>query len=284
VACRQTTATQWHPDWDLVQKRDRLIGVSMTGVEDAFDVLNWDEQMIEDFYNWAADIVRDEADKYNAHLGIERSKRVTLVKPEGTLSQLPTVSSGIGKAYAPYYLRRVRFSSLDPLAVALEKLGVPVVPENEQGDNLFDEKCNTWVFTFPIKTNAKIRAIDEPVESQFERYVRIQNSYVREGYNASNTIMVSPDEWDKVPQLIYNNWDKIIGVTFLPRFDPREGGKAAYPNMPYEPCEQHEYEELFADLPKLSENELIELVAQYEHVEEEQSLEDSCSTGMCPVR
>ena len=284
IGCRQTTATQWHPEWDKVQKRDRLLGVSMTGVEDAFDVLNWTEQQQIDFYNWAADIVRDEADKYNEHLGIERSTRVTLVKPEGTLSQLPTVSSGIGKAYAPYYLRRVRFSRLDPLAIALHESGFLVVPENGQGDDLFSEQCNTWVFTFPIKTNATMRAIDEPIDSQFQRYLNVQTSYVREGYNASNTMTVSHDEWDEAAELVYKHWDDIIGITFLPRFDPREGGNAAYPNMPYEPCEAEEYQQLSSALPKLSESQIIELIARYEQSDEEQLIEDDCATGACPIR
>ena len=30
------------PKWDKVQKRDRLLGVSMTGIMDAFDALGWE--------------------------------------------------------------------------------------------------------------------------------------------------------------------------------------------------------------------------------------------------
>jgi hypothetical protein len=83
---------------------------------------------------------------------------------------------------------------------------------------------------------------------------------------------------------VHEHWGSIIGITFLPRFDPREGGKAAYPNMPYEPCEEHEYIEYSKQLPKLTENDLIRLVASFEQQAEEQTLDDACSTGACPVR
>jgi adenosylcobalamin-dependent ribonucleoside-triphosphate reductase len=281
---RISTITQWHPEWDKVQKSQRLLGVSMTGIMDTVDRLKWTKEQLEDFLKVSADIVRQEADKYHKELGIERSARVSLFKPEGTLSQLPTVSSGIHRSYAESYYRRIRFSSQDPLALALYDLNIPVVPENSQGDKLFDEKCNTWVFTFPVKTNAEIRAIDESSIDQLERYKLAMTTYVRDGHNCSVTITVADNEWEEVTKWIYNNWDYCIGLTLLPKFDPVEGGKAMYPNMPYEPCTLDDYNNLKSKLPVLKEEELINLVSNYESNYEEQKLDSSCDTGSCPVR
>lgn len=251
---------------------------------DAGERFNWDTEGLRNLLDISADIVRDEADKYHTELGIERSARVTLFKPEGTLSQLPTVSSGIHRSYAQTYYRRIRFSSQDPLALALYDLNIPVVPENSQGDKLFSEQCNTWVFTFPVKTDAKIRAIDESAIDQLERYKLAMTTYVRDGHNCSITITVDPNEWDDVTKWIYDNWDYCIGLTLLPRFDPQEGGKVLYPNMPYETCLLEEYQQLKSTLPNLKEEELINVISRYESKYEEQKLDSSCDTGSCPVR
>lgn len=284
VGSRITTITQWHSNWDKVQKEQRLLGVSMTGVMDLVDKLKWNEKQLKYFLLRSAELVRREADNYHEELGIERSARVTLFKPEGTLSQLPTVSSGIHRSYAETYYRRIRFSSQDPLALALYDLNIPVVPENSQGNKLFDEKCNTWVFTFPVKTDAEIRAIDESAIDQLERYKLAMTTYVRDGHNCSVTITVADNEWEEVTKWIYDNWDNCIGLTLLPRFDPVEGGKAMYPNMPYEPCSVNDYQQLKNKLPQLKEEELIKLLSTYESSFEEQKLDSSCDTGSCPVR
>lgn len=284
LGTRITLADQWHPEWDKTQKRDRLLGVSMTGVMDAFDLLEWDYEQQKYFFQWCKEVVIKAADNYHDYLGINRSARVCLFKPEGSISQLPTVSSGIHRAYAPYYLRRVRFSKADPLAKVLLDLGLKPVPENGQGDDLFGEICNTWVFTFPIKTNAKIRAIDESVIDQLERYRLAQTNYADRGHNVSCTITVAPDAYETAANWVNDNWDDIIGIAFLPRFDPVEGGKASYPLMPYEPCDQETYETLKSQLPILSQSDIIKKLSEIEKGFEEQELEKGCSTGACPIR
>ncbi|MFM6137258.1 MAG: hypothetical protein ACKPCP_24435, partial [Sphaerospermopsis kisseleviana] len=81
-----------------------------------------------------------------------------------------------------------------------------------------------------------------------------------------------------------DNWDSIIGVAFLPRFDPMEGSKASYHPMPLEPCDQETYEKLKAALPIFSQLEIIQKLSEIEKGFEEQELEKGCFTGACPVR
>ena len=284
VASRQTTATQWHPEWDKVQKQQRLLGVSITGIMDAVELLGWTNKELEQFFIKSKEYVRKVADEYHKELGIERSARVTLVKPEGSISKLTGVSEGIHRAYAPYFINRIRFSSNDPLAKVLFNEGVPVCPENGQGTDLFSKECNTWVFTFAAKSATKVRYIDEDAITQLERYKLVQQHWVDGGHNCSITVSVYPHEWDDVIKWVYDNWEYVIAVSFLERFDPTEGSNTVYPNIPKETCTYEKYLEVDALLPNLTEDELIEGIAEFELEDNEYSLDSSCDSGFCPTR
>ena len=48
---------------------------------------------------------------------------------------------------------------------------------------------------------------------QLELYKLVMKNYV--DHNASNTIHVRENEWEEVERWVFNNWDDIVGVTFL---------------------------------------------------------------------
>jgi ribonucleoside-diphosphate reductase alpha chain/ribonucleoside-triphosphate reductase len=279
MASRITTVTLWDEAWDEVQKRDRLLGVSLTGIVEAFHALDWNFEQQEEFFRDAKKCVRGAADVYHEYLGIPRSLLVTTIKPSGTLSQLPTVSSGIHAPYAPYYMRRVRVSSHDPLAKALRDMGYPCSPENGQGDDL--EFCTTWVFSFAVKTNAKFRAIDESALTQLERYQMAMDNYVE--HNCSVTISFRPFEIDAIAEWLSKdeNWKSYVGVSFLPAFDD---SNSPYPLMPYQTCTEEAYNQYWSHHKPMVEDELIGRISQYEKEADEYSLEQDCSSGSCPVR
>lgn len=296
MGSRITNVNMWHPKWDFTQKRDRLLGVSLTGQVEAWDTLGWgykldsdgnylyeNDDKISEVLKSAGQTARAEADSYHNEMGIPKSVLVTTGKPSGTIAQLPTVSSGIHRPYAPYYLRRIRISRFDPVAKSLRKLGVPVVPENSQGNDLDGEQCNTWVFTFPMKTSAPIRAIDEKAIDQLERYKQIMQTYIE--HNQSITVTCAPEEWNEVAEWLAQpeNWDNTIGVSFLPRWDPVAGGTASYPNLPYQPSTKEEYEELSQQI-SFTEEELINLISEFEKTDYEEAELDADCVGFCPVR
>lgn len=278
VGSRITLVDMWDKDWDYVQKRDRLLGVSLTGIVEAYNALNDTEKL-----NWSYYITelrkaaRNEADLYHDALGIPRSYLVTTLKPEGTLSQLPTVSSGVHAPYAPYYTRRIRISKRDPIANALLDLGLVPVPENGQGDDIHADECNTWVFSFSVKTKAQIRSIDESAIEQLERYKFFMKNWAE--HTVSVTITVAENEWDGVVNWVWENWEYCIGIAFLPRFDPAELD-SPYPNMPYESSTESDYKPL-----EISESQLVSLISKYETEYEEYELDASCGgLTACPVR
>ena len=82
------------PAWDSQQKKDRLVGVSLTGWKDMVDILGMSKEEESELRQFLKKVVREEVDSYAETLGINKPLLATTVKPEGTLSQLPTVSSG----------------------------------------------------------------------------------------------------------------------------------------------------------------------------------------------
>lgn len=255
------------PEWNKMQARDRLIGVSFTGWQDMINATRMepdDEVLLARKMRKAA---QNAAYTYADSLKSNRPELVTSIKPEGTLSQLPTVSSGLHFSHSPYYIRRVRINSADPLVKVCEELGYPIFPE--VGQDI--ETCRTKVVEFPVKAPEGRTKYNVSALEQLEIYKMFMEEYV--DHNASNTISVRNDEWDDVIKWVYENWDSIIGITFISLDD------SFYQLLPYEAITKEEYQNRKATMRPFN----PELLLKYEHREEE-IIDDGCSTGICPIR
>lgn len=272
IGMRQTNVTWSLPKWDEVHKRDRLLGVSITGLMDALDELSWEFDSYEAISLWKflKQAANDEATRYAFEMRIPRPLLVTLLKPEGSISQLMTCSPGIHRVWAPYYIRTIRISDGDPVCKALQSLGVPNEPDIEKPERI--------VFSFPIKSKAKQAANDEPARRQLERYLTLMKHYV--DHNASCTINVGPHEWEELENMIYENWDN-IGAIALANKSLDEN--TTYKQLPYQQISEIQYNEWVQRMPDMS--NLEEIVAKFEQEEElYEIIEDTCSSGVCPVR
>ena len=237
---RMTLVTLELPEWDKVQKRDRLIGTSLTGVKDALDILGYDHNDEKELITMLGNASRDEAIKYAHKLRVQTPLLSTTVKPEGTLSQVFSgVSSGLHLSHSPYYIRRIRINAADPLAKTVKELGWTINPEVGTPGATFEEKmqnARTLVIDFPVASGAKKTKFDTDVKEQLDTYFMYQKYYT--DHNSSNTITVRPDEWDTARNTIYDRWDDFVGVSFL----QLDGG--SYALAPYEACTKEEYEKL----------------------------------------
>lgn len=256
-------------EWNEVNKEDRLTGCSITGVMDFKNATKMDD---DDFAVLLRDlriVAKAEANALADDFHMNRPKLVTAIKPSGTISQLPTVSSGVHFSHSPYYLRRVRVNAKDPLALAMTAANFPWEPEvGTTRDNY-----STQVFEFPVKAPEGRTKYDVSAIEQLELYKLIMENYI--DHNASNTIHVRPDEWDAVEEWVYNNWDSIVGVTFLSLDD------SFYQLMPYEAITEEKYVELLAKQPKFNPS----ILKQYEKFDEEfDILDEDCEGGACPIR
>lgn len=228
------------PHWDFVQKRDRLIGTSLTGVKDAIDRVGYsfdDEKRIIKKLKDASD---DESINYSKKLRINVPLLTTTVKPEGTLSQVcGSVSSGLHLSHSEYFIRRIRINACDPLAKTVMELGWSINPEVGTKGDTYEEKmknARTLVIDFPVYSGSKKTKSDSSVKEQLDTYFSYQKLYT--SHNSSNTITVKPDEWKELEQIIYENWDNFVGVSFM----QLDGG--TYELAPYQECDKKTYEEL----------------------------------------
>lgn len=255
--------------WNTVQQRDRLLGCSLTGWQDMVNATNMSREeqtaLLTELRETAHRAAREIADR----LGGKTPLLVTTIKPEGTLSLLPTVSSGVHYSHSPYYIRRVRINAADPLCKVCEDLGYPVFPEVGQDP----EDPTTKVVEFPVKAPAGRVKGDVSAIEQLENYKMFMKYYV--DHNCSITVHVRDNEWEEVEQWVWDNWEDVVALSFLSYDD------SFYEMMPYEAIEQEEYERRKETLKPFNPS----LLSRYEREEMELDAGDSeCANGVCPVR
>lgn len=255
--------------WNQVQQRDHLLGCSLTGWQDMINATGMEReaqiQLLEKLRHAAHEAAQD----FAARLGDTAPLLITTIKPEGTLSLLPTVSNGVHYSHSPYYIRRIRISASDPLCKVCEDLGYPVLPEVGQDR----ENPTTKVVEFPVKAPVGLVKADVSAIQQLENYKMFMKHYV--DHNCSITIHVRDGEWEDVEQWVWDNWDEIVALSFLSYDDN------FYELLPYEEIDQEEYERRKAAMAPFNPS----LLTKYEHEETELDLGDAeCANGVCPVR
>ncbi|HPE69451.1 MAG TPA: ribonucleoside-triphosphate reductase, adenosylcobalamin-dependent [Thermotogota bacterium] len=266
---RMTNVHMELPNWDAQQKKYRLTGCSLTGWQDMVNATGMETAQeistLQALRKAAVQAVED----YAVELNVSPSRLVTTLKPEGTLSQLPTVSSGIHYSHSPYFIRRVRISSTDPLVKVAEELEWPVLPEVGQDP----ESCVTKVIEFPVKAPEGRTKYDVPALEQLENYKMFMEHYVQ--HNVSITVSVRPHEWEEVEQWLWDNWDSVVAISFLPLED------SVYDLLPYEAISAEEYQKRLAQMKPF----VPSLITRYEKEQQEYDVgDDGCETGICPVR
>lgn len=257
------------PHWDKVQQRDKLVGCSLTGWQDLVNATSMNKEEQANVLSILRKAARDEVDLYAKEIGQEPPLLVTTVKPEGTLSQLPTVSSGVHYSHSPYYIRRVRISAHDPLVKVCEELEYPVYPEVGQDW----DTCSTKVVEFPVKAPVGKTKYDISAIEQLENYKLFMENYV--DHNCSITIHVRNHEWEEVEEWIWNNWDDVVALSFLALEDN------FYQLLPYEAIDEAEYNQRMEKMKPF----IPSLISKYEKQEIDLDIgDDGCDNGICPIR
>jgi len=282
------------PEWKENCERERLLGVSLTGQLDNPSLLTKEK----------LEILRDYAIKTAktacGMLGINVSVSITTGKPSGTVSQIADCASGCHPRWSEYYIRRYRISSTDPLFHMMREQGTRFVPEVgqrpedwkkaeklceegkpfenvcplfERGKDWGEGLVQTWVVSFPVKSPVKsITRKDWNAVKQLEWYKKVQENWCE--HNQSCTIYVNDNEWLQVGSWVYENFDSVIGVSFL----PQNGG--TYALAPYEEITKEKYEELREVFPKVDYAKLSKFEKE-DQTTGAQSL--ACTSGVCEI-
>lgn len=264
-----TNFTFLDEEWKKNVEEERLLGVSLTGLAD-HPILSKNSPGAEGWLEALRETAHNTAKEWADALGINIPKAITTVKPSGTVSQLVDASSGLHPRYSPYYIRRVRVNTSDPICKLLMAKNVPCHPEVGQTW----EDCNTVVFEFPMKSpEGSVCRKDVSAIEQLEYWKMLKTHWT--DHNPDVTIYVKDDEWLEVGAWVFKNWDLIAGISFL----PYDGG--VYQLAPYEEITKEQYDELVKHFPKDID---LEELSKYEKQDQTQgSREYACVAGACEI-
>ena len=251
--------------WKDNTEEEALLGVSLTGIMDN-KLLSTSALLatnLETLKNRAVAI----NEGWSANLGIKQSVAVTCVKPSGTVSQLVDSASGIHTRHSDYYIRTVRADKKDPIAQLMVDQGV-------YHEDDITKPEHTLVFYFPIKSpKGSLTRKDLTALEHLEIWKTYQNHWCE--HKPSATISIKEHEWLDVGSWVWNNFDDISGVSFLPYADH------SYQQAPYQEITAEEYKEW----QKKTTNKINwDLIKEYEKEDmTENTKELACTAGACEI-
>ncbi len=223
--------------WTNNTEEERLLGVSLTGIMDNELTCGLhSKSRLESLLNDLRVCAVQTNKVWSGNFGINTSTAITCVKPSGTVSQLVDSASGIHTRHSPYYIRTVRADKKDPLTQFLVEQKVP------HEDCVMQPK-DIIVFSFPIKSpEGAVTRNDLTATQHLDLWRVYQSSWCE--HKPSITISVKEAEWMQVGSYVWDNFDEMCGVSFLPFTDH------VYRQAPYQDLEQSEYDTAMAKMPE----------------------------------
>ena len=250
--------------WKKNTEEEALLGVSMTGIMDC-KLTNGStgaEKLGKLLETLKAVAVKTNK-KWAETLGVNQSVAITCVKPSGTVSQLTDSASGIHPRFSDYYVRTVRADKKDPLATAMIEAGFP---HEEDVTNI-----SNWIFSFPQKAPNKAVTV-ESMGAMEQLYLwKIYQDHWCE-HKPSMTCYYNDDNFFAVCQWIWENFDSVSGISFLPEEEH------VYKQAPYQKIDKVEYTKLLKEMPTDMSWDLAE---SSDNTEGSQTL--ACVAGVCEL-
>jgi len=295
---------------------DPIIGVGFTGWFD-FCVKLWGDDWLAwnfagrpenkhfeteeaNWLTWFNEIVNETVTEYCNARNIKRPNRTTTIKPSGTLSQLSGACPGGHPSKAKYFIRRITFSSSDPVAKACRRSGYNVVPSQRCIDgngNLLDDpddpRVDEWLVEIPVEAEwAKYADKDWdtqelPAISQYKIAMMLQRNYAE--HNVSYTIEFDEEEIKGLAEAIHQDIMDGNYISFAMMQRARADQLShIFPRLPYEPVSENEYVERLSELDLYGEDRPFDAILTEEY--QKATLEDTsdngeqgCTTDKCQV-
>lgn len=250
--------------WKRNTEEERLLGVSLTGILDC-KLTNGSSEGLDGLLARLRLKAVSTNEELAIQLGIPSSAAVTCVKPSGTVSQLVDSASGIHARHSQYYLRRVRNDAKDPITDFLKSEGVPWEPD-------YLKPNDTVVFSFPRKApEGAVLRDDLDAITHLELWLTYQRHWCC--HKPSVTVYVKEEEWPAVGTWVWEHFDEVSGVSFL----PYDGG--TYRQAPYEEIDEKTFNEASEKMPK--EIDWESFFEDDDAVQGVQSL--ACVGGVCEI-
>jgi ribonucleoside-triphosphate reductase len=256
--------------WRTNTEEERLLGVSLTGIMDNA-LMSGKSAHLGMNIGATLEALKDVAVDMNclmaAELGIPQSTAITCVKPSGTVSQLVDSASGIHARHNPYYVRTVRGDNKDPITQFLISEGIPAEPDVMKPDS-------TTVFSFPMKSpDSAVCRTDMDAIEQLELWLTYQRHWCE--HKPSVTISVKEHEWMDVGSWVYNHFDEVSGISFLPF------SEHTYKQAPYQDIDEETYNELLTKMPSSVDWSKLQEFEKEDTTSGGREL--ACTAGVCEV-
>ena len=250
--------------WKRNTEEEALLGVSMTGIMDC-KLTNGStgEEALGKLLDNLRTVSVETNRQWAAALGINQSVAITCVKPSGTVSQLTDSASGIHPRFSDYYVRTVRADKKDPLATAMIEAGFPYEEDVMNNSN--------WVFSFPQKAPEKAVTVESMGAMEQLRLWKTYQDHWCE-HKPSMTCYYNDDNFYAVCQWIWENFDSVSGISFLPE------AEHVYKQAPYQKIDKKTYQKLSKEMPKQFEWDIEE---KEDNTEGAQTL--ACVAGVCEI-
>lgn len=252
-----------NPKTDAVIRRNMRMGISITGQQQALDLLT--EDVLDSCYRQIK-----EQDEYFSEIlsecldrEIPLSTAYTTVKPSGTASLLSGVSPGSHQDYSKYYIRRIRVASTSPLIARCVEAGYNVTPViNFDGT----PSTTTSVVEFPVESRGEVR--DMSAVEQLDN-VKFLQTYWSDNA-VSCTIYYSQNELPEIQEWIKENYASYIkSISFLQKHDH------GFAQAVLETITEEKYREMTAAVKPLD----LSFLPSFED-----DVMSDCDGGACPVR
>ena len=237
----QSTLTDFRylrPIWKRNTEEECLLGVSLTGIMDN-EMLSGraDPEELKLILEELKEVAIETNKEWAGRLGVSPSTAITCVKPSGTVSQLVNSASGIHPRFSPFYVRTVRGDKKDPLSIMMQEQGIPNEEDVMNPSNL--------VFSFPQKApDNAVCTSDMGAMEQLKLWKIYQDHWCE--HKPSITVYYTDDEFLQVGAWLYENFDDVSGISFLPRSDH------TYKQAPYQDIDKELYEKLKAEMPEIN--------------------------------
>ena len=249
--------------WKTNTEEEALLGVSLTGIMDNKTLSSINDKAkhwLKELKKYAIEINASTAKSCN----VNKSSAITCVKPSGTVSQLTNSASGIHPRHNSYYIRTVRQDNKDPLTVFMKDKGFIHEPAIGKEDS-------TTIFSFAMKSpDGAIMRDKKTAIEQLEHWLMFQESWCE--HKPSITVYVREHEWLQVGAWVYDHFEIMSGVSFL----PYDNGN--YKQAPYTDCNRKKFLDVKKKTPVVDWGDLMETE---DNTTSSQEL--ACTAGSCEI-
>lgn len=254
--------------WTENTEEERLLGVSMTGALDN-PLLNgsWSISTTEG----ALDVLKGVAIHTNylkaKEIGIPKATAITCIKPEGTTSQKTRTSSGLHGWKARWFIRTVRQDIKDPVTSFMIDAGFP-----HEADVM--APTSTVIFSFPMSApEGALLESDMTAVQHLNLWMAYQRAWCE--HKPSVTVNVKGHEWDEVADWIYDNFNEVSGISFMP------ADEHTYQQAPYQPIDEESFLQWNTRVPTNVDWSMLSAYELEDSTTSAQSL--ACVAGGCEI-